>query len=67
MEFTTRPTVRGSETELSLAFAFRVASMQAAGLIPSQEAWMGKVYSTELSQRIQRNIIATRGLGLPRG
>ncbi len=88
--------------------------MQAAGLIPNQEASLGKVYSTELSQRIQRsgmrlfglyanlwdpegkyaanrcrftqnyfhtipstiaggtseiqrNIIATRGLGLPRG
>ena len=105
---------RWTETEVSLAFSFRIASMQAAGLIPNQEASMGKVYSTELSQRIQRsgmrlfglyanlwdpegkyaanrcrftqnyfhtipstiaggtseiqrNIIATRGLGLPRG
>ena len=92
----------------------RIASMQARGMIPNYEASMGKMFSSELSQRIartgtkvfglygnvwslndeytklrsrhthayfrtipstiaggsseiQRNIIATRGLGLPRG
>jgi alkylation response protein AidB-like acyl-CoA dehydrogenase len=94
--------------------SLRIASMQAAGRVPNYEASMGKMYSTELTQRIartgtkafglygnlwahsepyaplgaqhthqycdsvvltiaggsneiQRNIIATRGLGLPRG
>ena len=102
------------EIEVSFNLSFRIASMQAAGLIPNQEASQGKVFSTELNQRIQRtgirlfgiysnlwdpegahapnncrftqnyfhsipstiaggtseiqrNIIATRGLGLPRG
>jgi alkylation response protein AidB-like acyl-CoA dehydrogenase len=92
----------------------RIASMHAAGTIPNYEASMGKMYGSELAQRvartgmkmfgpyaglwsptdpraplrgrhtqtyvhsvvgtiaggsseIQRNIIATRGLGLPRG
>ena len=93
--------------------ALRLASMQAAGLIPNYEASMGKLFSSELGQRaartgakamglytnlwpgdrrapldgefsdmyvrtipysirggsseIQRNVIAGRGLGLPRG
>ena len=102
------------ELDVSLNFSFRIASMQAAGLIPNQEASMGKIFSSDLNQRvqrtgmrlfglyanlwdseepytpnrarftqnyfdtipatiaggsseIQRNIIATRGLGLPRG
>ena len=105
------------ETELSHLFSQRIASMQASGLVPNYEASMGKLFTTELGQRvartgmrafglhgnlwpdpsaearpapldgiltyltvrfvpitisggsseIQRNIIATRGLGLPRG
>jgi alkylation response protein AidB-like acyl-CoA dehydrogenase len=102
------------EVEVGMNISLRIASMQAAGLVPNYEASMGKMYSTELSQRIartgtktfglygnlwahsepyaplgaqhthaycdtvvgtiaggsneiQRNIIATRGLGLPRG
>ena len=102
------------EIEVSFHLSFRIASMQANGLIPNMEASMGKVFSSEVSQRvhrtgtrmfglysnvwdedseyspyrsrftqnyfhripatiaggtseIQRNIIATRGLGLPRG
>ena len=114
------PTVRAEiadrfiEIEVSFNLSFRIASMQASGLIPNMEASMGKVFSSEVSQRvhrtgtrmfglysnvwdedseyspyrsrftqnyfhripatiaggtseIQRNIIATRGLGLPRG
>ena len=102
------------ETEVVFNLSLRIASMQANGLIPNYEASMGKMYSTEVLQRIaragmkafglyanlwaaneelaplgarhtqtavhsvvqtiaggsseiQRNIIATRGLGLPRG
>ncbi len=102
------------ESEVMYNLALRVASMHAAGTLPNYEASMGKLYSTELAQRvartgmktfglyahlwspaepyaplhakhtqaschtvvgtiaggsneIQRNIIATRGLGLPRG
>ncbi|HRC87335.1 MAG: acyl-CoA dehydrogenase family protein [Dehalococcoidia bacterium] len=107
-------TDRYIESEVMFNLALRVASMHAAGTLPNYEASMGKLYSTELAQRvartgmrtyglyancwspteeyaplhakhtqncchtvvgtiaggsneIQRNIIATRGLGLPRG
>jgi alkylation response protein AidB-like acyl-CoA dehydrogenase len=102
------------ETEVNNNLSMRIATMQAAGMIPNYEASMGKAFTSELSQRlsrtgtkvfglygglwsgteplaplnarhtqvyvssvvgtiaggsseIQRNIIATRGLGLPRG
>jgi len=105
---------RRIEAEVLFNLSLRIASMQAAGVLPNYEASMGKVFSTELTQRIarsgtkafglyanlwstseplapmhaqctqtyvdrtvgtvtggaseiQRNIIATRGLGLPRG
>ncbi len=113
------PEVRHRIAELQIAIdvgrwlAYRVAWMQANGLIPNYEASMSKVFGSELNQRvanagthilglygqlhegsawapvdgrvgfaylhavqatilagtseIQRNIIATRGLGLPRG
>ena len=101
-------------SEVMFNLSLRVASMQAAGMLPNYEASMGKMFYTELRQRvaragmktfglysniwdgddprsavaaeptqvyvhavvltiaggsseIQRNIIATRGLGLPRG
>ncbi len=96
------------EIEVARMFTYRVSSMEAAGQIPNYEASVGKVFGSELAQRlatlatevaglggqllpsnapspasdyltivaatiesgtseIQRNIIATRGLGLPRG
>jgi alkylation response protein AidB-like acyl-CoA dehydrogenase len=100
------------EANVLLNLSRRVASMQAAGLVPNYEASMGKIVRSELAQRIartgtrafglygglwdgaesplngehakdycrtvvgtiaagsneiQRNIIASRGLGLPRG
>ena len=104
---------RWIETEVSYNFSLRIASMQAAGLVPNYEASMGKMFGSEIGQdiyrtgmrtfglyanlwpgdpraplngkhtegyvasipstiaggssEIQRNIIATRGLGLPRG
>ena len=112
---------REIETEVLFNFAFRIVSMQAAGLVPNYEASMNKLFGSEVHQRlartgtkifglysnvwqdeplhgdavtdyapmgghftkdyvgsvphtifsgsseIQRNVIATRGLGLPRG
>ena len=101
------------EIDVSRLISYNVAWMQSQGLVPNKEASMGKVFGTELQQRvardgmailglygqlepdskyaalggriekayitaisatlaagtseIQRNIIATRGLGLPRG
>ncbi|MGE0228647.1 MAG: acyl-CoA dehydrogenase family protein [Dehalococcoidia bacterium] len=104
---------RWIESEVMFNFSFRIASMQAAGVIPNYEASTSKIWNSELHQRvcntgmksfglyaniweredeyttldarftqdyvhsvvftifagsneIQRNIIATRGLGLPR-
>ena len=113
------PTVRDRlaqlaiEIEVSRMFSYHIAWMQSQGQVPNKEASIGKLYGTELMQRvasiwlgllgpyaqlkpgsklapfqghavqsflssfsmtiaggtseIQRNIIATRGLGLPRG
>ncbi len=101
------------EVEVSRLLSYNIAWMQSQGRVPNKEASMGKVFGTELQQRmaatgmailglygqlgpdsryaplqgriqrsymtsvsatiaagtseIQRNIIATRGLGLPRG
>jgi alkylation response protein AidB-like acyl-CoA dehydrogenase len=102
------------ETEVGFNFAFRIVSIQNAGMIPNYEASTSKLFQSELSQslartgtkalglhanlwdedgertpmhayfthryvtsipqtigggssEIQRNIIANRGLGLPRG
>lgn len=101
------------EVEVSRLISYYIAYMQSQGLVPNKEASMGKLFGTELQQRvaqtgmsllglygqlepdskyaplqgrierayltsisatiaagtseIQRNIIATRGLGLPRG
>lgn len=102
------------EAEVGRMLCYRIASMQARGLVPNYEASIGKMFNSELGQRIrnfsvnaiamlgqvhhsgqtdwdsyagdnaleymeavpatiaagssevQRNIIATRGLGLPR-
>ena len=40
----------------------RIASMQAAGRIPNYEASMGKVFGTELTQRIARTAVSALGL-----
>ena len=102
---------RMTEVNVGTFLAYRVATMQARGLVPNTEASASKVFGSELSQRIsttgiqlvgmngmlrggdqgdhidlaeqylsgvsstiaagtsevQRGIIATRGLGLPRG
>ena len=105
---------RWIEAHVARWLSYRVISMQAAGRIPNHEASMGKLFMSEMNQRIavlalhmagmrgmltdakspyavlggnvgnsylgsasstiaggtseiQRNVIATRGLGLPRG
>jgi len=102
---------RAIEVQAGTFLAYRVATMQAKGLVPNHEASCSKVFGSEMSQRIaltgmhllgmtgqlrgdspgeivdmassylsavsatvaagtseiQRGIIATRGLGLPRG
>ena len=50
------------ETEVARMLSYRVASMQARGLIPNYEASSLKLFSTELNQRIARS--ATHILGL---
>jgi len=112
-----RPTIRTEiadrviEVSAGTSLAYRVATMQARGLVPNHEASASKLFGSEMSQRIantgmhllgaygqlrdgskaqiedlaspyltsasstvaagtseiQRGIIATRGLGLPRG
>jgi hypothetical protein len=112
-----RPTVkneladRSIEVAVGTILAYRVATMQAAGMVPNHEASASKLFGSEMGQRIsltgmhllgmlgqlrngtkgqvidqatgylgsvsgtiaagtseiQRGIIATRGLGLPRG
>jgi len=105
---------RALEISVLFNFAFRIVSMQAAGMVPNYEASVNKLFGSEVHQRlsrsgtkvfglyaniwdqeieqapmkamftreyvgsvphtifsgsseIQRNVIATRGLGLPRG
>jgi alkylation response protein AidB-like acyl-CoA dehydrogenase len=103
---------RWVEAAVAKQLSYRVATLQARGLVPNYEASISKVFTSELSQRvartamkalgpmgmvlaggrvpfdghvpgaymgsvsstiaggtseIQRNIVATRGLGLPRG
>ncbi len=42
------------EAQMALMLSYRVAHMQNQGMVPNHEASMGKLYSTELSQRIAR-------------
>jgi alkylation response protein AidB-like acyl-CoA dehydrogenase len=50
------------EAQVALMLSFRVADMQNRGLIPNHEASMGKMYSSELSQRIARTEMKIVGL-----
>ncbi len=50
------------ETEVARMLSYRVASMQARGLIPNYEASSLKLFSTELNQRIARTAIHVLGL-----
>jgi hypothetical protein len=50
------------ETEVARMLSYRVASMQARGLIPNYEASSLKLFSTELNQRIARSAMHILGL-----
>ena len=53
---------RAIETQIAILLSYRVASMQAKGLIPNQEASVNKLYGSELAQRIARTAIQLAGL-----
>ena len=48
--------------EVHYNLCLRIASMQDAGRIPNYEASMGKVFGTELTQRIARTAVSAFGL-----
>jgi alkylation response protein AidB-like acyl-CoA dehydrogenase len=50
------------EAQVALMLSFRVADMQNRGMIPNHEASMGKMFSTELSQRVARTEMKLIGL-----
>jgi len=52
---------RWIETEISIALSYRVATMQAKGLIPNQEASITKLFGSELGQRIARTAMHAAG------
>ncbi len=63
---------RWIETEISIVLSYRVATMQAKGLIPNQEASITKLFGSELGQRIAGTAMHAAGsygqldLGSPR-
>ena len=62
------PTIRNElaerwiETEISIVLSYRVATMQAKGLVPNQEASITKLFGSELAQRIARTGVKVAGL-----
>jgi alkylation response protein AidB-like acyl-CoA dehydrogenase len=50
------------EVEVARMLSYRVASLQARGLIPNYEASLLKLYSTELNQRIAKSAIHIMGM-----
>ena len=53
---------RWIETEISIVLSYRVATMQARGLVPTQEASITKLFGSELAQRIAKTGIKAAGL-----
>ena len=53
---------RAIETQVAILLSYRVASMQARGLVPNQEASITKLYGSELAQRIARTAVRLAGL-----
>jgi alkylation response protein AidB-like acyl-CoA dehydrogenase len=53
---------RAVEAQVALMLSLRVADMQNRGLIPNHEASMGKMFSSELGQRLARTEMKLIGL-----
>jgi alkylation response protein AidB-like acyl-CoA dehydrogenase len=50
------------ESRVAIVLSYRVATMQAKGLIPNQEASITKLYGSELAQRIGRTAVKAAGV-----
>jgi alkylation response protein AidB-like acyl-CoA dehydrogenase len=53
---------RAIEAEISIVLSYRVATMQAKGLVPNNEASITKLFGSELAQRISRTAAKVAGL-----
>jgi alkylation response protein AidB-like acyl-CoA dehydrogenase len=53
---------RAIEAEIAIVFSYRVATMQAKGMVPAQEASITKLFGSELAQRISRTAVKVAGL-----
>ncbi|MSP22319.1 MAG: hypothetical protein EXR66_04785 [Dehalococcoidia bacterium] len=53
---------RAIETDVLFNFAFRIVSMQAAGIVPNYEASMNKLFGSEVHQRLARTVTKLFGL-----
>ncbi|HEY8173466.1 MAG TPA: acyl-CoA dehydrogenase family protein [Dehalococcoidia bacterium] len=53
---------RWIEADVSIVLSYRVATMQAKGLVPNQEASITKLFGSELAQRIARTAVKCGGL-----
>ena len=53
---------RAIEAEIAIVLSYRVATMQAKGLLPNQEASITKLFGSELAQRIARTGAKVAGL-----
>lgn len=52
---------RAIEAEVLIMLSYRIASMQAKGLVPNQEASITKLFGSELAQRIARTGVKLAG------
>ncbi len=53
---------RAIEARISIVLSYRVATMQAKGIVPNQEASITKLFGSELAQRIARTGVKLSGL-----
>ncbi len=53
---------RAVEAEVAVVLSYRVATMQAKGLVPNNEASITKLFGSELAQRISRTGVKAAGL-----
>ena len=53
---------RAIEAEIAIVLSYRVVTMQAKGMVPSQEASITKLFGSELAQRIARTGVKLGGL-----